>query len=174
MVGSWKLCFTIKAKSQVLWLIGDAYQRAETETLLSLGPRSAFDNELRVTMMPDINPIDKHVGGRLRTLREARGLSPEELVRAGRLSIDRLDRLETGRERLNVDDMRRLCDVLGASPADFFVGLNDGGRSAPPGGDLSVEDEGRLLLADFRRIADPKKRRMLMMLAGAFAQENAR
>ncbi|MBB4197514.1 transcriptional regulator with XRE-family HTH domain [Rhodoblastus sphagnicola] len=121
--------------------------------------------------MTDVNPIDKHVGGRLRALREARGLAAEELVRAGGLSIDRLERLEEGRERLNVDDMRRLCVLLGATPSDFFRGLSDGASSGPVGGDLSIEDEGRLLLSDFRRIADPKKRRMLMTLATAFAQE---
>jgi transcriptional regulator with XRE-family HTH domain len=123
--------------------------------------------------MSDVNPIDKHVGRRLRALREAQGMSAEVLVRAVGMSIDRLERLESGRERINVDDMRRLCEVLGATPADFFRGLNDEAEErGAVGGDLSVEDEGRLLLADFRRIADPKKRRMLMILAAALAQES--
>jgi transcriptional regulator with XRE-family HTH domain len=123
--------------------------------------------------MSDINLIDKHVGGRLRALREARGISPEALVRACNLSIDRLDRLENGRERITVDDMRRLCEVLGVAPADFFRGLYDrDDKSGPVGGDLSIEEEGRLLMTDFRRIADPGKRRTLMALASAFAQES--
>jgi hypothetical protein len=68
--------------------------------------------------------------------------------------------------------MRRLCEVLGASPADFFRGINeDNGLSGPMGGDLSIEEEGRLLLADFRAIGDPRKRRMLLMIAAAFARE---
>jgi transcriptional regulator with XRE-family HTH domain len=122
--------------------------------------------------MSDVNIIDKHVGGRLRALREVRGISAEELVRACQISIDRLDRLESGRERIKVDDMRRLCDVLGVTPADFFRGLNeDDDKLAPVGGDLSIEEEGRRLLSDFRRIADPGKRRMLMALASALALE---
>lgn len=122
--------------------------------------------------MSDVNPIDKHVGARLRALREARGFSPESLVRPAGLSIDRLERLESGRERISVDDMRRLCEVLGATPADFFRGLNEErANTAPIGGDLSIEDEGRLLLADFRAIADARKRRMLLMIAAAFARE---
>jgi transcriptional regulator with XRE-family HTH domain len=120
--------------------------------------------------MSDYNPIDKHVGAQLRALREARGFSAQTLVRAAGLSIDRLERLETGRERIGVDDMRRLCEVLGVTPSDFFRGLNDDAAPAG-GGDLSIEEEGRLLLSDFRRIADPGKRRMLMMVAAAFAQE---
>ena len=108
----------------------------------------------------------------MRALREARGVSVEQLVRACNLSVDRLDRLENGRERINVEDMRRLCEVLDVTPADFFRGLNpDDGALGPLSGDLSIEDEGRRLLADFRRIADAKKRRMLMALAAAFAHE---
>nr|WP_264586243.1 helix-turn-helix transcriptional regulator [Rhodoblastus acidophilus] len=128
--------------------------------------------ELRVSIMSDVNPIDKHVGARLRALREARGFSAEALVRPAGLSIDRLERLEDGRERISVDDMRRLCEVLGATPADFFRGLNEERpNSGPTGGDLSIEEEGRLLLADFRAIEDARKRRMLLMIAAAFARE---
>ncbi|MCW2283532.1 transcriptional regulator with XRE-family HTH domain [Rhodoblastus acidophilus] len=122
--------------------------------------------------MSDVNPIDKHVGARLRALREARGFSPEELVRPTNLSIDRLERLESGRERISVDDMRKLCEVLGATPGDFFRGLNDErGIRGPIGGDLSVEEEGRVLLSDFRAIGDARKRRMILMIAAAFARE---
>jgi transcriptional regulator with XRE-family HTH domain len=122
--------------------------------------------------MSDVNPIDKHVGARLRTLREARGFSAEALVRSAGLSIDRLERQEGGRERISVDDMRKLCEVLGATPADFFRGLNEERASnGPMSGDLSTEEEGRLLLADFRAIEDARKRRMLLMIAAAFARE---
>ena len=99
-------------------------------------------------------------------------MSAEILVRAVGMSIDRLERLESGRERINVDDMRRLCEVLGATPADFFRGINDDDERGLAGDDLPIEEEGRLLLTDFRRIADPKKRRVLMALAAALAQES--
>jgi transcriptional regulator with XRE-family HTH domain len=122
--------------------------------------------------MSDVNPIDMHVGRRLQALREAQGMSAEILVRAVGMSIDRLERLESGRERINVDDMRRLCEVLGATPADFFRGINDDDERGLAGDDLPIEEEGRLLLTDFRRIADPKKRRVLMALAAALAQES--
>lgn len=122
--------------------------------------------------MSDVNPIDKHVGARLRALREARGFSPEALVRPANLSIDRLERLESGRERISVDDMRKLCEVLGSTPGDFFRGLNEErGNGGPIGGDLSIEEEGRVLLSDFRAISDARKRRMLLMIAAAFARE---
>jgi transcriptional regulator with XRE-family HTH domain len=120
------------------------------------------------------NPIDRHVGRRLRAFRQARGFSEEALVRACGLSIDRLDRIEGGRARIQVDEMRRLCEVLGVTPADLFRGFDEDGDidlPRPFGGNLSIEEEGRLLLTDFRRIADPGKRRMLLMLVAAFAQE---
>ncbi len=118
------------------------------------------------------NFIDKHVGGRLRALREARGLKADALARACGLSMERLERLENGLERINVDDMRRLCETLDATPADFFRGLTPNGDNGDAvGGDLSIEEEGRLLLGDFRRIADPRKRRVLLTLAAALAQE---
>ena len=67
--------------------------------------------------------------------------------------------------------MRKLC-VWAPAAADFFRRLNDEGANPRLlGGDLSIEEEGRLLLGDFRAIGDPRKRRMLLIIAAAFARE---
>ena len=71
-----------------------------------------------------VNRIDKHIGGRLRAMRAARGLKADALCRRVRgLSMDCLERLENGDQRLSADHMRQLCQALDVTPADFFWGL---------------------------------------------------
>ncbi len=74
--------------------------------------------------MVRVNHIDKHIGGRLRAMRAAKGLKADALCRSIRgLSMDCLERLENGDERLSAESMRQLCQVLNVTPADFFRGL---------------------------------------------------
>jgi transcriptional regulator with XRE-family HTH domain len=71
-----------------------------------------------------VSHFDKHIGGRLRTIRAAKGLKADALCRSIRgLSMDCLERLENGDERLGPERMRQLCQALNVTPADFFQGL---------------------------------------------------
>jgi transcriptional regulator with XRE-family HTH domain len=74
--------------------------------------------------MVRVHHIDKHIGGRLRALRAAKGLKADALCRSIRgLSMDCLERLENGDQRLSGEHMRQLCQALDVTPADFFRGL---------------------------------------------------
>ncbi len=66
------------------------------------------------------NPIDRHVGGRLRMLRLASGMSQQELAAALGVSVARLRRLEIGERRIDAYLFREIVKVLGAPPSFFF------------------------------------------------------
>ncbi|WP_374548109.1 helix-turn-helix domain-containing protein, partial [Rhodoblastus sp.] len=74
--------------------------------------------------MKTANFIDRHVGSRLRSLRQTRGVEPDALARLVAISPGRLDDLEQGRERISAELLRRLSRALEAPPAEFFEGFS--------------------------------------------------
>lgn len=65
------------------------------------------------------NIIDQHVGARLRSLRQARGLTPEDLSRDLSIPCSRIAALESGRLRISAELMRKLSRALQAAPLNF-------------------------------------------------------
>ena len=84
------------------------------------------------------NTIDQHVGARLRSLRENRGMTAESLATTIGIPASRLADLEEGRERIAANLMRPLARAL-ARPIhgvrDFgeVFGRPDCRRAAPFG-----------------------------------------
>jgi ribosome-binding protein aMBF1 (putative translation factor) len=68
------------------------------------------------------NPIDVHVGGRLRMKRRACGLSQQNLAEAASVSVAHLQRLETGALRIDAQLFRDLATILNTPPSFFFNG----------------------------------------------------
>lgn len=69
------------------------------------------------------NPIDRHVGGRLRMQRLARGMSQQKLAAALGVGVARLQRLEAGERRIDAYLFRDLVRILDAPASFFFSGL---------------------------------------------------
>ncbi len=65
------------------------------------------------------NPIDTHVGRRLRERRLLLGLSQEELGKAVGVSFQQIQKYEGGSNRLSASRLWQLCEALGC-PVDFF------------------------------------------------------
>ena len=118
------------------------------------------------------NHIDRHVGARLRELREARGLDLQTLARQLGVSEPSLMVLEEGRERISAELMLKLSRILRARPAEFFAGL--AGRPMEAGNEsgsaLTEPDQEKRLLADFARIRDAKSRNIIVALVAAYAE----
>ncbi len=77
-------------------------------------------------MASDRDIVARHVGQRIRELREARGIAPRTLADHLDISVAELDRFESGEERIApnlLGTMARLCRV----GIDWFF------RDAPPG-----------------------------------------
>jgi transcriptional regulator with XRE-family HTH domain len=60
------------------------------------------------------------IGGNLRRLRKARGLSQEKLAAEVDLDMRQLGRIERGESFPSVGSLVRLAEILGAEPADLL------------------------------------------------------
>lgn len=68
-----------------------------------------------------LGPIDGPYPNRLRVLRQAAGLSQEEVARALGVSYVQVGRIERGRTKLSVEHHARLGTVLSVNFDDLFV-----------------------------------------------------
>lgn len=66
------------------------------------------------------NPIDAHIGNRIRMRREAMGLSRGELAALAGLSFGEIEAMEDGRLRARAGDLYDLARLLNVKLAFFF------------------------------------------------------
>ncbi len=74
-------------------------------------------------MKSERDPIDVHVGGRLRLVRTSRRLSLEDLGRQIGVTYQQIQKYETGANRVSAATLFRLSQVFEVSPTFFFDGL---------------------------------------------------
>ncbi len=79
-------------------------------------------------MKAERDPVDVHVGGRLRLLRTARRLSLEELGRRIGVTYQQIQKYETGANRISASTLYRIATVFEVSPTYFFEGLGENGK----------------------------------------------
>jgi DNA-binding transcriptional regulator YiaG len=72
------------------------------------------------------NFIDVHVGARVRVLRTARGLSPDQIASCLGTSVQEIDAYETGSLRLGAEELMRLTKFLTVPVSSLFEGLHHG------------------------------------------------
>lgn len=70
------------------------------------------------------NPIDVHVGSRIRAERERTGTTPRELARKLGISTETLKRLEAGTTRTTAGRLFQIASFLNVSVAGFYEGLS--------------------------------------------------
>ncbi|WP_374307751.1 helix-turn-helix domain-containing protein [Methylocella sp.] len=131
------------------------------------------------------NPIDRHVGSRVRMRRVILGMSQEKLGEALGLTFQQVQKYEKGANRIGASRLQQISRTLDVPPAFFFEGapsFEDETASAPPsgvaeeGGSAYVADflstaEGLHLNLAFARIQDPKVRKRIVDLVTALAGE---
>jgi transcriptional regulator with XRE-family HTH domain len=71
------------------------------------------------------NPIDLHVGGRVRLRRKFIGLSQEQLADALGLTFQQVQKYERGSNRVSASKLYAIARTLGVPIAFFFDGLAD-------------------------------------------------
>lgn len=74
-------------------------------------------------MRTEAEAINRHIGDRLRVLREKRGLSQADLGAVLDVSFQQMGNYEKGKHRLSAGALFLLARFLGTSPASFFEGL---------------------------------------------------
>jgi transcriptional regulator with XRE-family HTH domain len=127
------------------------------------------------------NPIDKHVGSRVRMRRMMLGMSQEKLGDALDLTFQQVQKYEKGTNRIGASRLQQISQILQV-PVEFFFEGAPTGMERPVGtgdapspafvSDFLASSEGLALTRAFTRIADPKVRRRIVDLVQAIVGED--
>jgi transcriptional regulator with XRE-family HTH domain len=127
------------------------------------------------------NPIDIHVGGRIRLRRNMLGMSQEKLGESLGITFQQIQKYEKGTNRVGASRLQAISSILNVPIAFFFEGApgQDGeavaGMAEAPSSDYVVDflntSEGLQLNRSFVRIADARVRRRVIDLVKALASE---
>ena len=126
------------------------------------------------------NPIDVHVGSRVRLRRTMIGMSQKKLGDALGITFQQIQKYEKGANRIGASRLQQISKVLG-TPISFFFedapgGTESGGMAEGNSTNYVVDflssSEGLQLNRAFVKIGDPKVRRKLIELAKALADED--
>jgi transcriptional regulator with XRE-family HTH domain len=124
------------------------------------------------------NPIDKHVGSRVRMRRIMLGMSQEKLGDALGLTFQQVQKYEKGTNRIGASRLQQIAQILQVPVSFFFEGAPvlhgqaDGLREAPSPAyvsDFLATSEGLALTKAFMRIKDAKLRRRIVDLVKGIA-----
>ena len=127
------------------------------------------------------NPVDAHVGNRVRLRRMLVGMSQERLGELLGLTFQQVQKYEKGVNRIAAGRLFEISGILGV-PISFFYEDVDGHRGAgfaeggepPPVMEFVSSGEGLQLSLAFMRIEDPKVRRRILDLVRSLAEEEAK
>jgi len=125
------------------------------------------------------NPIDKHVGSRVRMRRMMLAMSQEKLGDALGLTFQQVQKYEKGTNRIGASRLQQISHILQVPVAFFFEGAPnlhgsaDGGMKEAPSpayvSDFLATSEGLSLTKSFMRIKEPKLRRRIVDLVEEIA-----
>lgn len=125
------------------------------------------------------NPIDKHVGSRVRMKRILLGYSQEKLGEALGLTFQQVQKYEKGTNRIGASRLQQIAKILQATPAFFFDGSPQGetiaheGFAEAPSSQYIVDSissvEGLQLNRAFAGVKDAKVRKRIVDLVAAIA-----
>jgi transcriptional regulator with XRE-family HTH domain len=126
------------------------------------------------------NPIDVHVGARVRLRRTLLGMSQEKLGEALGLTFQQVQKYERGANRIGASRLYDLARVLDVTVSYFFEEMNEDVMAASPRhmvratedppeveGSLLSQRETLELVRAYYRISDPQVRERVQELAKA-------
>jgi transcriptional regulator with XRE-family HTH domain len=133
-----------------------------------------------VTKSP--NPVDRHVGTRVRMRRMMIGMSQEKLGEALGITFQQVQKYEKGTNRISASRLQHTARVLGVPIEYFYEGAPQSGDAAASGfaegaspaymAELTTTD-GLNLLKAFASIKEPRIRRRIVDLVRALAEEKS-
>ncbi len=117
----------------------------------------------------DRDPVDTHVGSRLRIQRGLQGLSQTEVAEKLGLTFQAIQKYERGETRISASRLYQIAEVLGIPIYHFFEGLQvrhqQGQASSDQSqGKLTLDREAHELLGAFSAVTDPQFRRAVIQL----------
>jgi transcriptional regulator with XRE-family HTH domain len=129
---------------------------------LTDGPRQAIQSDL-------------HIGGRLKSLRQLRGLSQEALGEAVGITFQQVQKYENGKNRISAGRLFAFAQYLEVPVQYFFEGMEGTTNfGSPLDYDQQILDvlrsrDGARLVRAFSGLSDPLHRRAVVQLAVSLA-----
>jgi len=129
------------------------------------------------------NPIDKHVGSRVRMRRMMLSMSQEKLGDALGLTFQQVQKYEKGTNRIGASRLQQISHILQVPVSFFFEGapttpgtiVHGGGMGEAPSpayvADFLATSDGLSLTKSFMRIKNSKLRRRIVDLVEQIAGE---
>ena len=129
------------------------------------------------------NPIDIHVGSRVRLRRSMLGMSQEKLGDSLGITFQQVQKYEKATNRVGASRLQAIATILGVPVSFFFEGAPE--MPTPPRSGFGVDDstsylveflnsaEGLQLNRAFVRIADAKVRSCVIDLVKALAADES-
>ncbi len=129
------------------------------------------------------NPIDKHVGSRVRMRRMMLSMSQEKLGDALGLTFQQVQKYEKGTNRIGASRLQQISNTLQVPVSFFFEGAphlpghhHSGGMGEAPSpayvSDFLATSDGLSLTKSFMRIKNGKLRRRIVDLVEQIAGED--
>jgi len=138
-----------------------------------------MNDDLVETRLP--NPVDLHVGARIRLRRRMQGVSQEKLADALGLTFQQVQKYERGANRVSASKLYEIASALRAPVSYFFEGLADPAGDAESGARPSEETtvhaflmtaEGLELARLFPQVTrGPVRRRVLDLLRAIVGED---
>lgn len=123
------------------------------------------------------NPVDVHVGSRVRLRRTMLSMSQEKLGEHLGITFQQIQKYEKGMNRIGASRLQKISEVLCVPVSFFFEGLPDEGGTT-----TGFEEQGAEYVVDpmnspesvqlnraFSRISNPKLRKRIVELVRAMA-----
>jgi transcriptional regulator with XRE-family HTH domain len=124
------------------------------------------------------NPVDVHVGARVRTRRLLIGMNQETLARALGLTFQQVQKYEGGANRVSASRLSQIAEILGVPISYFFNDLEPEGAEPSLSEVASRERLHRPetidLIRSYYAIADPEIRRQFLEMVKAVALSHQR
>ncbi|WP_343313157.1 helix-turn-helix domain-containing protein [Brucella sp. BE17] len=127
------------------------------------------------------NPIDVHVGSRIRLRRNMLGLSQEKLGENLGITFQQIQKYEKGTNRVGASRLQAISSVLNVPVSFFFDDAPGSGNTSTSGFaedneatyvvDFLSSNEGVQLTRAFTKISDPKVRRKIIDLVKSLAAD---
>lgn len=128
------------------------------------------------------NPIDIHVGSRIRLRRTMLGMSQEKLGEALGITFQQIQKYEKGTNRVGASRLQNISSILNVPVSFFFEDAPGDPSTGQPGAseasssnyvvDFLSSSEGLQLNRAFVKIDDPKVRRKIVDLVKALAADS--
>ena len=122
------------------------------------------------------NPVDKHVGARVRMQRMMLGMSQEKLAAGLSITFQQVQKYEKGANRISASRLQQIAGILGVPAHFFFDGAPGSSKSNRATSDQVPYDEvlafvtssdGLALVRAFTRIKQSALRRSIVQMVEA-------